>query len=100
MRKTAEERAALIDIRKKVKGMLRECLKQVDARVAHLQASGADPAGDHIAHESNFEVPKCILVALLNEWASPRGFGPSRRVMVSQQDRAWLKRIRNYEAML
>jgi hypothetical protein len=66
---TKEQRAALNDLKKKVRGMLRDFSRDAIAKIEKIENSGAAIVADHIENGENYATPKDLMCALAKDMA-------------------------------
>jgi hypothetical protein len=68
-RMSKEQRAALNDLKKKVRGMLREFSRDAIAKIDKAEQEGARIVADHIENGMSYATPKDVMVALARDMA-------------------------------
>lgn len=97
-KETPERRAAMRDLKAKVRDLMRDASKLAIERIDHLQASGADIVGDHLTitdQRGPFLVPRDFIAAFAEEMKHQFGW-----VSANPRDRQRNRRIKNYERLM
>ena len=76
---TKQERAALNDVKRLVRSLLRNAEKDALQRIERMAEDGVDIAADHIKNGGNYVTAKNLVCAVALELASKRGHGPRWR---------------------
>lgn len=64
-----EQRAAFNDLKKKVRGMLRDFSRDAIAKIEKAEKDGARMVADHMDNGENFATPKDVMCALAKDMA-------------------------------
>jgi hypothetical protein len=64
-----EQRAALNDLKRKVRAMLRDFSREAIAKIDKIEKSGSAIVADHIENGENYATPKDVMCALAKDMA-------------------------------